>query len=152
MVRNRPPFIIAGMRREGRRYMYDVAKYCIRCHRIRDVAEFYVVPTKKNTRAPYCKQCNSDQHKQWTRDRTHEREWNAFHDAQIRIRDRLPVMFDQLPYATRRVLMNRLFRARHTFAEITRMLGVSISTVVRHRERYDDAREHELAIRRHLRC
>lgn len=142
-LNHKPPLVIAGMRRVGRRYFYDVAKACIRCSTVKDVEDFHVMPSKGGTRAPYCKACNSEFKREWDRKAKLEREWDAYHVLMNEINAGRTVNFRHIPVTTRRVIMNQLFRAGRTIDEITELVQCTRSTVFRHMHRYERMRERE---------
>jgi FixJ family two-component response regulator len=128
----RVPLVTPGIRRDGQRMHYTISKVCVRCSTVKDLAEFYVMPSKNGALAPYCKQCNSEARIEWVRRTVRTRNVQTYDQLRQALLRGESVSLTQLPWDVRRAAMFSLIRADLPPKVIARRLRCSIRTVYRY--------------------
>lgn len=125
----KPPMIIAGMTRVGKRWHYEHSKACARCHTIKDVTEFYAMPSKGGRLHSYCKQCNWEVRMLWEAARRREACTRAYEHAVRTIRSGSTIDITLLPPPVRRTIVDQLTAMGRPPKVIARLLRCNVKTV-----------------------
>ena len=121
--------VIAGLTRVRKRFHYEHSKACIRCSTIKDVSEFYAMPSKGGRLHAYCKDCNRTVRREWERDRVRDARRGAYEHAVRTIASGKPIAITLLPLDVRYRVVGELLATRCPPKAVARMLRCNVETV-----------------------